>query len=399
MKNIHLHEKNQDTLTPKPEDTTVNRILAIIKYLNEETDPDTHIVPQRIADELKFCYGWNITRKTIAEYLKQMCSQDFNFGLECDSYKGNIKKYTYKRTFSFEQLSLLSDIICSSMFLDDDTAEELLENIRSLTSIDRSYELAGTNHYIRPRVPNKDSMHNIRIIHEAINRGLKIKYYYAGINKKKQLYYHKRTSSSTVLYKCFPYDNGAFTEKEYPIEKNSTLGKPVTVSPYKLLWDNSRCYLVCGLEEEAGVKVFNCRVDRMFEIQIIHNSSLKKSAKIDKPRGSIFYDPVSESVDAQKYLHSVFKMYPSKDGRVIKAKFRVKNYFTKVIVERFGFEVEQIPDKDDSDYFIFEALVQPTKTFFGWLACYKTHEVKLIEPPELVKEYRDYLSDILGGYE
>ena len=56
MKNIHLHEKNQDTLTPKPEDTTVNRILAIIKYLNEETDPDTHIVPQRIADELKFCY-------------------------------------------------------------------------------------------------------------------------------------------------------------------------------------------------------------------------------------------------------------------------------------------------------------------------------------------------------
>ena len=99
MKNIHLHEKNQDTLTPKPEDTTVNRILAIIKYLNEETDPDTHIVPQRIADELKFCYGWNITRKTIAEYLKQMCSQDFNFGLECDSYKGNIKKYTYKLNY------------------------------------------------------------------------------------------------------------------------------------------------------------------------------------------------------------------------------------------------------------------------------------------------------------
>ncbi|MBE6853988.1 MAG: hypothetical protein E7505_11110 [Ruminococcus sp.] len=125
MSTSNKSEKKQDELTPKPEDTTVNRILAIIKYLNEETAPDTHIVPQRIADELKFCYGWNITRKTIAEYLRQMCSQDFNFGLECDnSYKGNIKKYTYKRTFTFEQLSLLSDIICSSMFLDDSTAEE-----------------------------------------------------------------------------------------------------------------------------------------------------------------------------------------------------------------------------------------------------------------------------------
>jgi len=39
----------------------------------------------------------------------------------------------------------------------------------------------------------------------------------------------------------------------------------------------------------------------------------------------------------------------------------------KVIVERFGFEVEQIPDKDDSDYFIIEVLVQPTKTFSAGL--------------------------------
>ena len=114
------------------QDTTINKLLAVQKFLQKKTTPDSYIKQSEIADYLSREYGWNVKRQTISEYLNLLSSDIFNFGLKSYEMNGNIKKYKYTGIFSEEQLSMLADIICSSTFLDTNTASNLLENIKSL---------------------------------------------------------------------------------------------------------------------------------------------------------------------------------------------------------------------------------------------------------------------------
>ena len=172
------------------------------------------------------------------------------------------------------------------------------------------------------------------------------------------------------------------------------------VSPYKLVWDNSRCYLICGINNSKvskKIELTNIRVDRMFEI---HSECEKlKDGEGPKdprefPEKSVFCDE-NQNIDYHKYLSSMIKMFP---GKPIEMTFKVKKKYKKGIIERFGYDVKFETYKNDNTYIKAKILVQESQTFHGWLTGYNPNDIKLIGPPEQVEKYKEYLQGILAQY-
>ena len=74
-----------------------------------------------------------------------------------------------------------------------------------------------------------------------------------------------------------------------------------------------------------------------------------------------------------------------------------KTNLTKVIVERFGFDVQIIPD--NNNYARVKVKVQISQQFYGWLAGFKADDLRLIEPKSEVDNYLRYLQEIIKNYQ
>ncbi len=387
-------------------DSTVNRLLAIQKFLREKTTPDAFVKQSQICDYLAEEYGFNVKRQTVSEYLELLSNDAFNYGLKCVKQGGGIKKYVYTGIFSEEQLSLIADIICSSTFLDYDTAGKLLSNIKSFVSDEKKEQFPDIDSYIRPHTPNFQSLQNIKTIHTAISQNRKISYYYANMNADKKLFYHTRINSTTACKKTYHLDRHNKIKTSSKIVDNSQNlipTNPRTASPYKLLWDNSRCYLVAGLfDADGNFRLNNLRVDRMFDIQICGGNISDDEGVLEKdlryfPPDNEFFNPQDRTFDTEKYLKSTFKMFTTESGKTSKLTFVASEKMAKSIVDRFGYDTEF--KKSDADgFFTFSINIQPSKPFFSWLSQFSKDELSLVSPPHMIKQYKDFLKTALSDY-
>ena len=164
-----------------------------------------------------------------------------------------------------------------------------------------------------------------------------------------------------------------------------------TVSPYKLIWDNSQCYLICGKKDYSGcIRILNFRADRIYGLSV----SDEETDKLDK--SNAFYDFDKNTLDAEKYLRSIFEMFGSKDGKLTKVTFTISKKLKGTMIDKFGKSVE-FKDFDDN-HISFTVPIQKSSTFFGWLAKFKCDEVKITSPHDLIEEYKEHLKNILDAY-
>ena len=396
------------------EKTTPNIILAILKYLRKETTPGTSIKQEAICQYLEDNYGWNVKRQTISNYLSDMSNKEFNLGIICRNKKSKIKKYEYKGILTDEQLSLIADIVCSSSFLDAKTAETMLSGIKEYMSNDREAEFPDVNSYIRPKMLNQDCLDNIKKIHRAIRSNRKIRFYYADMDSDKQLYYYTLKRSNDDKYEenktAYKYDEKTGVTKCPPGPPSFLSKKDVDkskqklfyASPYKLIWDSSKCYLVAGYYD-GKFNLINYRVDRMFEMEVCGGDISEDEGYSDEhlryiPLHNEFFDDITHEFNTERYLKSTFKMFTSKSGDTVDVTFRAHERIAKSIVDRFGYSVRFTKDRNEPEYFTFKVSIQPSLPFWGWLAQYPYDSLRILSPQSVITAYNEHLSKIYSRY-
>ena len=276
-----------------------------------------------------------------------------------------------------------ADVICCSSFLSAKKAEELISHIKQMTNMKRFDDLSqDIDVVLRNKTLNDECTKNIESIHDAIRNGKKICFSYAKYDTNGELWYVKRTENG--------YEKVSADTNEY-IPLGDALPRIYMVSPYKMVWDNSQCYLICGRKNDEGrVRIANFRADKIFNLSVTD----EKNDDLDPTNA--FYDVNTNSLDAEKYLSPIFEMFGSKDDEVTKVKFAVLKKLKGAMTDKFGKQTHFI--EYDESHFCFSVQIQRSNTLFGWLAKYRYDELRILEPNELIMEFADHLKSVLTEY-
>ena len=368
-------------------------VLKTLEYLHNLPEPSIgeKQIQVRTTDIAEYLTSLNltpqgtVTRDTAKKILDSIADSSTGYLLERKTSNGGQDEYWYRRAFTLEQISLLSTIITSSMFLNEQQIGDLLTQLSALTSKDNAAKLSSADHFLRPRMMNDDALDNLRIIHEAINNKQALRFYIGGFDTDKHVYYDKPVRGKTKEYERITLLDTPIKQiltKRYPEQ-----GVPIVCYPYALVWDNSRCYLICGIEKDDRIHLWNYRVDRMFELKPYAKAGYREA------KSSPYYKNMT--IDAERYLHSVFKMFANND-RLSLITLQFKKKLTRVIVEKFGFDV--IIESVDDLYAKTSVEVQISQQFYGWLTGFRATDLRIISPTSEVSSYIEYLQGAMDKY-
>ena len=307
-----------------------NRPLHILKYLWDHTDEEHPAIITDILTHLEDC-GIHTNRKTVASDLAEL--QDSGFDIVCNKSRQN-KYFIGSRSLELAELKMIVDAIQAARFISESKSVALIEKISSLASpyqaeqLKRSLYVEG-----KAKTTNETVNYTVDLLQSAIQSQMAIEFQYI-----------------------------EYTPRKEKVLKNS--GYTYRLSPYDLVWNND-CYYVFGWSEKHD-KVVKFRVDRMYHPKI----SLSN------------YHPIPDDYDIQKYCEQVFMMY---DGARSKVKLKCDNAFMKVIIDRFGEDVDtQLIDESS---FIVTAEIAASPTFFSWVFNYGG-KIQILEPESVREEYQ-----------
>ncbi|MCM1299855.1 MAG: WYL domain-containing protein [Firmicutes bacterium] len=316
------------------------KILYLYKILWEKTDENHPISMPKIVEELEQC-GIFAERKALYQDIEALRS----FGLDIITLKGSQTGYfVASRDFELPELKLLADAVTSSKFLTEKKAAALLTKLESLCS---SYEAVQLKRQVF--VCNRDKSFNekiyltVDVIHRAINEGKQItfKYFDYDVNKKKSYRQGQRSCS-----------------------------------PYALVWNEERYYLVAYYEKYG--QITNFRVDRMENAEIAEQAAM----------------PLPKDFNPANYLSSAFSMFSGKRQQV---KLKFHSSLINPVIDRFGKGAKTVTLDDDSFILVTEVQTQRPQPFFSWLFLFG-EQAEILEPASLRREYEDTLLRIANKY-
>lgn len=240
-------------------------ILKILeKYSNEpskyDKNSDCYLTQAQIIDILENEYGVKLDRKSVSnsilllQRLSNKYPEDFNY--EISQPDNRIGYAITKRTFELEEARLLDDSIYSSKLINRHEASELIKKINSTFSVNQQKSLPSLSIHQEEKGNSdknqflKETLLNVQIITEAINQKKRIIFNYIGFdnNGKKML---RRANKDPSKFRKY------------------------AVSPYYLINNNGRYYLLCNYkkfktaDESKYVSAF--RIDYMEHVLILEN--------------------------------------------------------------------------------------------------------------------------------
>ena len=318
------------------------KLLYIIQLLMEKTDDAHTVTTQEIIDYLA-AQGILAERKSIYDDINTL----IDFGMDIVKVKQRPAGYQLaSRQFELAELKLLVDAVQSSKFITSKKSGELIGKLETLCSKREAGQLhrqvVVTN---RAKAVNENIYYNVDQIYSAIAENVKIQFLYFDWNVKKEM-----------------------------IPRHG--GKYYTVSPWLLTWDDDNYYLIAYDDESNMIKHY--RVDKMLKIS---------SSKQNRQGKEVF-----ENFDIAAYSRKTFGMFAGEEETVI---LLCDKKMTGVVIDRFGNEV---PMRNfDEEHILVRVNVAVSRQFFGWLTGLG-NTVKIQSPEKTVKEYTEYLQNILANY-
>ncbi len=325
------------------------KLLYVLKCLNDKTD-ETHGVT--VADIIAYLDSYGITaeRKSIYDDLKTL--QDFGVDI-CSSKSKTVEYYIASRDFELSELKLLVDAVQSSKFITHKKSSELIKKLEGLSSIHDAKKLQRqvvvTN---RVKTMNEKVYYNIDSLHEAINSGNKISFYY---------------------YKWEINPDNA--NKVVKVRRNN--GEKYIVSPWALSWDDENYYLIAY--DSVADKIKHYRVDKMESVEV-----LTKEKRDGKQLFSKF--------DMAVYSKQIFGMF---GGELTDIKVRFDNSLISVVVDRFSKNVFISLNSDGT--FDMSTKVMLSPTFYGWLFGLGS-KAQIISPSSAKDEFLSFVDDVKSAY-
>lgn len=309
------------------------KILYLYKILWEKTDENHPISMPEIIEELEQC-GIFAERKALYQDIEALKT----FGLDIITTKGSQNGYfVASRDFELPELKLLADAVVSSKFLTEKKAAALLTKLESLCS---NYEGGQLKRQVF--VSNRDKSFNekIYITMDVIHRA---------ISENKQ-----------ISFKYFDYD----------ISKKKTYREGQRrCSPYALVWNDEKYYLVAHYEKYG--KITNFRVDRMENAEIAGEDRV----------------PLPKDFKLNDYLNSTFSMF-SGDMEQVRLKFH--NSLINPVIDKFGKGAKIFPYDQEHFVLITQVQTERPQPFFSWLFMFPD-KAEILEPVSLREKYRQAL--------
>lgn len=310
------------------------KLLYILKILQEQSDEQHPITAQRIIDELEKndIYA---ERKSIYDDMKQL--QDFGYDIVHIKSKTNGGYYWGERLFELAELKLLVDAVSAFRFVSQKKSREMIKKMESLLSKNDAKQL-NRQVYVTNRIKteNEGFYYQVDEIHRALQLECQIQFQYMEWNLNKEL---------------VPKKDGALYR----------------VSPFALTCKEENYYLIAY--DGADRKIKHYRVDKMAKTAAIEGS---------KREGDEWF----EQFDLAAYTNKTFGMFGGEETVVT---LDMKPYLLGVVLDRFGKDIFTRPTEDG--WIRVRVPVAVSGQFFGWIASF-ADEMKIVSP-EIVKE--DYL--------
>ena len=319
------------------------KMLYLVKIFSEETDDEHGLTIPEIQTRLEG-YGVNADRKTLY--------QDFDllrdFGLDIITTRSGRNHYYHlgSRDFEIPELKLLVDSVQSAKFITDKKSGELIHKLESLVSkyqgkqLQRQVIIAG-----RVKTMNESIYYNVDKIHDAIGDDRQIRFHYFDWNLEKEM---------------VPRNDGMWYQ----------------VSPWALMWDDEKYYLVAYDENSEMVRHY--RVDKMMDIGML-----------DEPREG---KEDFAAFNMPQYTTSMFGMF---GGETMAVRLEGENSRVGVIIDRFGKDIIIVPV--DENHFQTTVRVAVSKHFLGWIM--SLDGIKIVGPPSVVTQMEEMIAELAAEYD
>lgn len=317
------------------------KLLRLAQLLLTRSDEEHPLSIRQIIDELAK-YDISAERKSIYDDMEALRT----LGLDVQSRKGsNPGWFVAQREFELPELKLLVDSVQASQFITKKKSEVLIKKLESLAS---DYQAGQMQRQVfvsgRVKTMNESIYYTVDALHSAIAQDRQVTFQYLewGLNKKKM-----------------PRKNGALYQ----------------VSPWALVWSDSKYYLIAFSEGE----IRHYRVDK-----------LREPAVTDLPReGKAQF----RALDLGAYTNQVFGMF---GGEVEKVTLRCANRLVGVMLDRFGTGVLLSPQMDGA-HFHLTVPVAVSPQFLGWV-CGFGDEIEVLNPPAVRQQMAQLAAGLTQKY-
>lgn len=378
----------------------------VAKVLEQLTDEDHPLTANEIADILTKC-GIQCEYRSILRDINQL-QQFYEQEIEDDDYADvleyaneiKLKEDYYnrgysmtQRAFDYEEIQILLECVDNAKFISNKKAKNLKNKLASLRSVYEKKKLLEINTSTTGRF--KTTEKNITYLMSTINEAIK----------------HNHKISFTYDY-YEVINNG--------IKKNKILnGKPIIVSPFKLVMNDSFYYLLCCKDKEEIKKETLIELAEEYEedgdflvgksleeeYQQIYKKTDELNSKhifnyrIDKMNDVIeikenrYGDDLFKKIDVNNYIRECFDMFSFAGGREF-VTIQFNNYAINEAIDRFGAENISFK-KDDKSNFYVNAYVYIGQYFYSWIMSFEG-KARIIKP-KYVKDLYDSTIKIISN--
>ena len=319
------------------------KILRVAEILYTQSDQEHPLTVNEILLELDKL-GIHAERKSIYDDLDALRS----VGMDIIQVRGrSAGYYVGSRRFETAELKLLCDCVQSSQFITKKKSELLIRKLESLASVHEAGELSRQI-YVTGRVKstNESVLYNVDALSRAIRNQCKLRFQY----------------------------------REYTLSKQQKLrrnGHVYELSPYALIWDSDRYYLLAWDDRSAAFRHF--RVDRMVNLVQLpeERTGREEFAKLDLSR----------------YSRMVFGMFTGEEKSVT---LRFHSSLVNPVVDHFGRETAYVPDGEE--HFTVTVPVMVSPKFFAWVFSFGAR-AEIIAPADVREAMAAQLRDAGALYE
>lgn len=320
-----------------------NKLLLIARLLWENSDEEHPMSMARIMDHLQSC-GVNAERKSVYDDIETLRQAGFDIVTRRGRDAGY---FISQREFELAELKMLVDVVQASQFITERKTRQLIRKLSGLTSCHQAAQLrrqvVSTG---RGKSLNESIYYNVDALHQTIS------------------------ADHQVEFRYFDYTVG----KQRRFRRN---GEPYRISPYALIWDNERYYLLAWDDEAAALKHY--RVDRMVEIT---------ETALPRLGGQAF-----AALDMSRYAEQTFAMFGGTPQLVT---LEFDDQMSGIVIDRFGKDVMIISSGEGR--FTIDVPVSVSSHFYAWVAGLDG-ACRIMGPPEVRQGMKEHLQKIAAAYD
>jgi len=327
------------------------KLLYLLRILQTKTDEEHGMRAEELEEELEKV-GIRAERKTIYHDIQAL--KDMGYDVIASRSKKNYGYFLGSQTFEMAELRILMDAVQSAAFLSQSKTKNLIRKLKSQVSVYQAKELAGQVQMAnRQKTANGEVLYNIDAIQRAISLGKKISFTY-----------HRAMVRSNKPY--------------------MGRGKTFLLSPYVLLWENDRYYMVGNYEKYDNLSHY--RLDRMKSVVVLEED-VRSFEEISAYRG------VFNTAD---YVKRNFNMFGGEEETV---HLLCGQRGLEILLDKFGMDMAIMKigaDGPDESYKISVELNR-SEGLVEWLVQFG-EVIEVIGPPELRQSVEKKLRRIASVY-